>query len=316
MALRVGTRKSALALAQTKTVVECLEHVTGESIETVMIDSDGDTMLGSLAAIGGTGVFASALRRSLVANHCDLVVHSHKDLPVAPFDGLAIGATPERSDPRDALCAIRGLSLDELPRAGRVGTGSPRRAAALLAVRPDLVIVDIRGNIDTRLERVGTDLDAVVLAVAGLTRLNRLDAISQIFPFDVMPSAPGQGALALEARVSDLDETDALGAGLRHMGDVPTGLSVIAEREVLAYLEGGCTAPIGAHAQIGDNGLTLVATVLRPDGTESLTRSATVPVPTRDVDSLIVLARELGHRVARDLFDAGAPDLAPLGATQ
>lgn len=316
MALRVGTRKSALAIAQTKTVVDGLEHFTGDSVEIVTIESDGDRMVGSLATIGGTGVFASALRDGLVEKRCDLVVHSQKDLPVAPVDGLVIGATPERSDPRDVLCASHGRTIETLPVAARVGTGSPRRAAALLAVRPDLVIVDIRGNVDTRLSRVGNDLDAVVLAAAGLNRLGRCAAISQIFPFEVMPHAPGQGALAVEARVADVDEDGALAAALRDIGDIPTWLSVAAEREVLVFLEGGCAAPIGAHAQMSDNGLTLAATVLRPDGTESFTRSASVPVPNIDLDSLTALAKELGRTVACDLFDAGAHDLAPLGASQ
>ncbi len=316
MALRVGTRKSALALTQTTTVADRLAHITGDLTEIVMIESEGDRMTGSLATIGGTGVFASALRDGLIENRCDLVVHSQKDLPVAAVEGLAIGATPERSDPRDALCATNGLTIDELPIGGLVGTGSPRRAAALLAVRPDLIIVDIRGNVDTRLARVGNDLDAVVLAAAGLSRLGRLDAISQIFPFEIVPHAPGQGALAVEVRVADLDEGSSLAAALGKIGDVPTWLSVAAEREVLAYLEAGCLAPIGAHAQMSDNGLTLAATVLRPDGTDSLTRSASVSVPHNDLDSLTVLARGLGRTVARDLFDAGAQDLAPLGASQ
>jgi len=296
--------------------VDRLGHVTGDPIEIVSIESDGDRMIGSLATIGGTGVFASALRDSLLARRCDLVVHSQKDLPVAPVEGLAIGAIPGRADPRDALCARHGHTLDELPVGGRVGTGAPRRAAALLAVRPDLVIVDIRGNVDTRLARVGKDLDAIVLAAAGLNRLGRPDAISQIFSYETVPHAPGQGALAVEARVGDLDDDGLLARALRRISDVPTWLSVTAEREVLAFLEGGCAAPIGAHAEMSDNGLTLAATVLRPDGTESLTRSASIPVPTIDLVSLIELARELGRTVARDLFDAGAHDLAPLGASQ
>ena len=177
--MRIGTRGSALALAQTNTVASSLAAKTGATPEIVTISTEGDRSAESLATLGGTGVFASALRDALLAGEVDVVVHSLKDLPTAPHPGLTVAAIPKRADARDALCARDGLKLADLPRGARVGTGSPRRRAQLLAVRPDLDVVDIRGNVDTRLARVTSDLDAVVLARAGLARLDRLDAMTR-----------------------------------------------------------------------------------------------------------------------------------------
>jgi hydroxymethylbilane synthase len=177
--IRIGTRGSALALAQTGTVARSLSGKTGRPVELVTISTEGDRSKESLASLGGTGVFASALRDALLAGECDAIVHSLKDLPTAPHPGLVIAAIPRREDARDALCARDGLTLDTLPEGARVGTGSPRRQAQLRARRPDVEVVDIRGNIDSRLRRVGDDLDAVILAAAGLGRIGRLDAISR-----------------------------------------------------------------------------------------------------------------------------------------
>ena len=170
--LTIATRGSALALAQTGMIAAELTRLSGVEVTITVVTTEGDTSRASLASIGGTGVFASALRAALVAGDCDLVVHSLKDLPTAPYPGLVLGAVPLREDPRDALCSRDGLALDALPEGARIGTGSPRRVAQLRSLRPDATVVDIRGNVDTRLAKVSSgELDAVVLAAAGLTRL-------------------------------------------------------------------------------------------------------------------------------------------------
>ena len=302
--LRVATRGSALARAQTGHVVAALIEATGVEVETIVINSEGDRSKESLSSLGGTGVFASALREALLAGECDLVVHSLKDLPTAPYEGLVIAAVPEREDPRDALCSRDGLTLDELPEGARVGTGSPRRVAQLLSLRPDLEIVDIRGNVDTRLGRVREgDLDAVVLAAAGLTRLGRLDAAAELFALDIWPSAPGQGALAIETREGDSIPE------LLSIEHPPTRTAVLAERSVLAALEAGCAAPVGAAATVLGDELQLFATVYQADGEAELgcERTAELLGDDRHVAEL------LGAAVATQLLEDGAAELAPVG---
>ncbi|WP_251450511.1 hydroxymethylbilane synthase [Microbacterium sp. Marseille-Q6648] len=299
MTLRIGTRGSALATAQAGTVADALGG------ELVIIQSEGDRSTASLASLGGAGVFAAALREALLAGEVDAVVHSYKDLPTAPIDGLSIAAVPRRADARDALCARDGLTLETLPEGARVGTGSPRRRAQLAARRPDLDVVDIRGNIDTRLARVGDadperGLDAVVLAAAGLERLGRSDAATELFDLDRWPTAPAQGALAVETRTGD----EALAARVDHR---PTRLAAEAERGVLARLEAGCAAPIGARSFVEDGMLFLTARIYRVDGSAQLTSSHAAVL---DDDS----AAELAERVSAELLAAGAADLAPLGA--
>jgi hydroxymethylbilane synthase len=300
--MRLGTRGSALALAQTGTVAAALEK-SGVSVELVTITTEGDTSKASLASLGGTGVFASALRDALLDGRVDAVVHSLKDLPTASFPGLAIGATPKREDARDALCARDGLTFDTLPEGARVGTGSPRRRAQVLARRPDLEVVDIRGNVDTRLGKVGTELDAVVLAAAGLSRLGRLDAVTEFLGIDGWPTAPGQGAVAVEVRAGEEKSV----ASLDHHA---TRVVVEAERQVLALLEAGCAAPVGAHALVEDGLFFLSARVYSLDGTERLTSSHALYLS--DVKNP---ASELATRVADELLDAGAATIAPLGST-
>ncbi|HEY0215040.1 MAG TPA: hydroxymethylbilane synthase, partial [Cellulomonas sp.] len=209
--VRVGTRASTLALTQTGHVADALTRLGAGDHELVRVRTDGDRLTGSLATLGGTGVFVAALRDALLDGRCDVAVHSFKDLPTAPAPGLVVAAVPPREDPRDALCAREGWTLATLPEGARVGTGSPRRAAQLLAVRPDLHVVDIRGNVDTRLHRIDDDLDAVVLAGAGLARLGRLDAVTEALPTDVMAPAPAQGALAVEVRAADAAPITPLG---------------------------------------------------------------------------------------------------------
>lgn len=295
--LRIGTRGSALALAQAGVVAQALGG------ELVVIASEGDRSSASLAALGGTGVFAAALRDALLAGEVDAVVHSFKDLPTAPTAGLSVAAVPRRADPRDALCARDGMTLDTLPEGARVGTGSPRRRAQLAARRPDLDIVDIRGNVDTRLARLQESgergLDAVVLAAAGLERLGRLDAATQILGIDGWPTAPAQGALAVETRTGD----ERLAARIDHR---TSHLAADAERGVLARLEAGCAAPIGAHAFVDDGMLFLSARVYRPDGGAQVTSAHAAYLED-------TTASEMAARVSDELLAAGAADLAPLG---
>jgi hydroxymethylbilane synthase len=312
--IRIGTRGSALAVAQSTTVADRIAAATGHDVELVRIKTEGDRSQGtgeSLASLGGTGVFASALREALLADECDALVHSLKDLPTATHPGLVIGATPGRADARDALCARDGLTLEGLPQGARVGTGSPRRAAQLLSRRPDLEVVDIRGNVDTRLGRVGVDLDAVLLSAAGLGRLGRLDAATELLGLGFWPSAPGQGSLAVEVREGDPDE--ALARGLAAIEDEETRLVVTAERAVLAGLEAGCAAPVGASAVVDAGLLLLSATVYSPDGGRRLSSSHAVSLDDGPLVARLADVHEVAGRVVDELLDSGAAEFAPLG---
>ena len=254
--LRLGTRRSALATAQSGMVAEAVARATGRRVELVEITTYGDTSREQLAQIGGTGVFVSALRDALLGGTIDFAVHSLKDLPTAAPDGLALAAVPHREDPRDALVARDGLSLDELAAKcvdvpARIGTGSPRRTAQLNAwaaeVGARIETVPIRGNVDTRIGYVRSGkIDAVVLAAAGLNRLGRLGEANQILDSTLMLPAPGQGALAIECRADHPD----LVATLAVLDDAPTRAAVAAERALLAALEAGCSAPVGALAEV------------------------------------------------------------------
>jgi len=312
-ALRIGTRGSALAVAQSTLVADRLAKASGREVELVRIRSEGDTSTESLATLGGTGVFASALREALLADECDLLVHSLKDLPTAKHPGLVIGAIPARADARDALCARDGLSLDQLPEGARVGTGSPRRVAQIRSRRPDIEVVDIRGNVDTRLARVGDDLDAVLLSAAGLDRLGRLDVVTDLLGLGFWPSAPGQGALALEVREGDSGPD--LTSGLRSADHRETRLTVTAERLVLAGLEAGCAAPIGATAVVDAGLLLLSATVYSPDGQSRLSASHGVTLEPGSLASQLGDVDDVATRVVDELLSSGAAALAPLGSS-
>ena len=300
--IRLGTRHSALATAQAGMMADQLREL-GHTVEMVEITTFGDTSTASLSSIGGTGVFASAIRKALLAGEIDVAVHSLKDLPVTPEPGLRIAAIPLREDPRDALVARDGLTLGELPAGSVVGTGSPRRAAQLAALGLGLRVTDIRGNVDTRISLVRNgSCDAVLLACSGLARLGRLDeATESLDPLQMLP-APGQGALAIECRE---DRPDLI-AALAPLDDADTRACVSAERALLAALEAGCTAPVGALARVesdpgGDVGdvlnLHLVAAVVSVDGATAIRRSASGP---------IAQPHELGRRLAAELLVAGA----------
>jgi len=310
--IRLGTRASRLAVAQSQDIADRLAKASGRSVELVTVTSEGDTNRASLASLGGTGVFASALREALVANEVDVLVHSLKDLPTAPYPGLRIGAVPKRADARDVLVARNAATLETLPDGAKVGTGSPRRVAQLKAKRPDLDVVDIRGNIDTRLGRVEDDLDAVVLAAAGLGRIDRLNEATELLDLGFWPSAPGQGALAVEIRADETDRN--LLAALGRIEHAPTRLTVSAERAVLAKLEAGCSAPIGATAIVDAELLLVSATVYRPDGSEYRTASHASVLEGSAQDRLAE-ALEVGARVAAELLENGAAELADIASS-
>jgi hydroxymethylbilane synthase len=302
--LRLGTRRSALATTQSEWVAALLRE-RGHEVELVEIVTEGDTSTAPLSTLGGTGVFAAALRQALLAGTVDFAVHSLKDLPTAPEPGLVIAAIPVREDPRDVLISTSGASLGELGDGAVVGTGSPRRVAQLAALGLGLEFKDIRGNVDTRigLAREGA-VDAVVLARAGLARLGRLDEVAETLePLQMLP-APGQGALAVECRADDLATIELL----RALDDSDARAAVTAERALLAALEAGCSAPVGALAEVvdGEDGLelSLRAFVGAVDGSFDLRRSLVGPVAD---------AESIGERLARTLLEDGAGFLVSPG---
>jgi hydroxymethylbilane synthase len=300
-ALRLGTRRSALATIQSQLVVDRL-RAAGHEVGLVEIVTEGDRSAEPLRVIGGAGVFVAALRRALLDGEIDLAVHSLKDLPVAPEPALVVAAIPAREDPRDVLVARDGLTLGELPAGSVIGTGSPRRASQLAGLGLGLAIRDVRGNVDTRLGLVAAGaLDAVVLARAGLARLGRLDAVTETLDPLLMLPAPGQGALAVECRVDRADVRAAVSA-LEHADSRAT---TSAERALLAALEAGCSAPIGALAEVaeGEDGLelSLRAYVGAVDGSADLRRSLVGPVDDPEL---------LGKRLADLLLEDGAAQIA------
>lgn len=297
--VRIGTRGSALALWQARhTAAMLAEARPGLSVELVEIVSTGDQITDvPLSAVEGTGFFTATLERALLDGHVDVAVHSFKDLPVAETPGLVVAAVPPRGPVEDVLCAREGATHRTLRRGARVGTCSTRRTAQLRALRPDLEFPMLRGNVPTRVGRVmNGELDAIVLARAGLERLELCSHITEVFPIDTMLPAPAQGALAVQCRASDT-ETRAL---LSALDDAPTRTAVTAERTVLRVLGGGCSVPVGASARWGEDGrrLVLTAAVFAMDGRH------TVRV---QIDGQEGVA--LGESAARLLVAQGATDL-------
>jgi hydroxymethylbilane synthase len=302
-ALRLGTRKSPMAMVQSLQVAGMLTERTGRQVELTQITTFGDASRAQLAQIGGTGVFVSGLRSGLLAGDIDFAVHSLKDLPTGAAEGIALAAVVVRDDPRDALAARDGAKLADLPAGARIGTGSPRRAAQLLLMRPDLRPVPVRGNAGTRLSKIASgEVDAVILAYAGLARIGRLDAVSQVFEPDEMLPAPGQGALAVEC----LAGRDDLAALLASVDDPASRAATTAERSVLAALQAGCSSPIGAYAA-GTEELRLRAVVVAADGGMALRASADGPVSE---------AERLGREVAAELLRSGAGRYTAMSAGQ
>ncbi|MFJ8432895.1 hydroxymethylbilane synthase [Kitasatospora sp. NPDC094019] len=314
--LRLGTRRSALAMAQSGMVAREVTRLTGRPVELVEITTYGDTSREALAQIGGTGVFVSALRDALLEGRIDFAVHSLKDLPTAAPEGLLLAAVPEREDSRDALVAREGLALGELVeklagagRPARIGTGSPRRMAQLNAwarERGDrLETVAIRGNVDTRIGFVTSgELDAVVLATAGLNRLGRSAEITEHLDPELMVPAPGQGALAIECVATD----SGLATVLAALDHAPTRVAVAAERALLATLEAGCSAPVAALAGWNHRSeLRLEGVVGTVDGADLLKMSAHGPIVLDETAERQAVA--LGRALAARLLDAGAAAL-------
>ena len=353
--LRLGTRGSRLALTQSGQVAEALRQAAGApgegsgglGIDLVTVRTDGDGDRTPLRQLGGVGVFAARLRHALLDGEVDLVVHSFKDLPTHPVEGLEVICVPPREDPRDALCARDGLTLATLPEGARVGTGSPRRAAQLLAARPDLEVVDLRGNVPTRLARVrgleavgvGTDepvapawadaagdLDAVVLALSGLRRLGLEYCASEVLNLETMLPAPAQGALAVEARVGE--DSVELARAVAVLDDDPTRLAVTAERALMARLGAGCAAPVGAWAHLrgGEQEqrvLVLRAVVTSLDGGQEVGCELSTELPEASGGpgapgntAAVRAAEALGARAAEVLLEDGAAQIVDLHASK
>jgi hydroxymethylbilane synthase len=301
--LRIGTRGSELALVQSRWVAERLRQAhPGLAVELVRIRTRGDRIQGvALSRVGGKGLFVKEIETALLEGHVDLAVHSMKDLPTELPDGLCVAAVPERADPRDAIVAPRGMKPvgDPLPvrRGGVVGTGSLRRQAQLLDLRPDLTAKGVRGNVDTRLRKLDRgDFDALILAVSGLRRLGRDGRITRILDSPAWLPAAGQGALALETRVDDNATRD-----LTHLVNDPQARRcTLAERAMLAALGGGCQVPIGAHAELDSSRLALVGLIADAPGRRLLRASAAGPADR---------AESIGKEVAAALLAQGGDEI-------
>jgi hydroxymethylbilane synthase len=302
--LRLGTRASLLATTQSGHVADALRAATGREVELVPVTTAGDVLTGPLAQMGGTGVFVAALRDALLHGVCDLVVHSMKDLPTGDVSGLRIGAVPPRAGVRDALCARDGLRLAELPFGARIGSGSPRRVAQLLRRRPDLQVSGIRGNVDTRLGKVHAgEFDAIVLAEAGLQRIDRGDEMTDLFDAGAWPTSAGQGALAVEVRTDD----DEIAELVARIDDADAAEEALLERAVLRRLEAGCAAPVGITAVVTGDAVTLAAEVYALDGSASV-RAERVVARRADRD-------EVAGDVVDELLSRGAGELADLAGS-
>ncbi|HIW90924.1 MAG TPA: hydroxymethylbilane synthase [Candidatus Corynebacterium avicola] len=317
--LLVGTRASTLARTQAGTVRDALraqdatESIDGAELHFVHTPGDASQKAQTPVNRIGVGVFTETLRNALAAGECDVAVHSFKDLPTAPDDRF-ISVVPQRVNPRDVLVSLNDASLRELPEGAKIGTGAPRRVSQVRALRPDLEIVPIRGNIDTRMGRVRggeEDLAAVVLAHAGLDRVGQLDRASEVIAVDDMVPAPAQGALCVEVRADDADAIDAV----LTLDDPESHARAVAERSVLAELQAGCTAPVGAYSEFVDGTLTLRGGVFGMDGVRQLVRDASVSVADLDPHAegewptIRAAAEKLGRDVGRQLIDGGAADI-------
>lgn len=296
--LVIGTRGSKLALWQSNYIKGLVEEITGLPVELKIIKTTGDKILDvPLNKVGGKGLFTKELEVELMAGTVDLCVHSMKDVPTELPEGLFISATPERVDPRDALVSGAGYTLDSLPQGARVGTSSLRRIAQVRNLRPDVEIVDVRGNLDTRMRKAETgELDVVILAAAGITRMGWADRITNYIPTEQMVSAVGQGAIGIEIREDD----DFMREVSEKISDPDTLCCVTAERIVMRRLEGGCQVPIGAYARLDGANLVMDAMVGSVDGTtivrDTLDGSATDPVG-------------LGERMVESLLSKGAHEI-------
>ena len=296
--LVIGTRGSQLALWQAQFIKDQLErHFPTLEVSLKIIKTTGDTIQNRSLVGLGKGVFTKEIENALLTGDIDLAVHSLKDLPTELPEGLCIATIPKREDPRDVLITDIGMPLEDLPAGAKIGTTSPRRKAQLLYIRPDLRVVDVRGNIDTRLRKLReTDLDGIILAAAGIKRLLDPEIITQFFDTEQMVPAVGQGALAIEVREND-DRVEKL---LLPLNDASATAEITAERTVLENLGGGCQVPIGAYAKQVNGELSLIGAVCHPDGTQRIVGSSTGTPDT---------ARHLGVTVAEKLRNSGATEL-------
>jgi hydroxymethylbilane synthase len=296
--IRIGTRGSMLAKWQAEFVRRKILEATGVDAEIVVIKTTGDKLqTASFAQIGGKGVFIKELEEALLNEEIDLAVHSVKDIPTEVPSRLCFPVICRREDIRDCLIAAKGESLFSLRKGARIGTSSLRRRSQVLHVRPDLDMRELRGNVDTRLRKVESgEYDAILLAKAGLDRLGWSNRISEVLSPEVCMPAVGQGALGVQARLKDNEIADALVS----LDDFETRQSIVAERSLLAALEGGCQVPLGAWARFDRGELAIDAVVCSPDGSQHVRQRATAP-PDQ--------ARELGQRVAQLLIDSGAREI-------
>lgn len=302
MHIRLGTRQSPLAMWQATHISSLLE-AAGHEVEIVKIVTTGDVSTLPLGAAGGVGLFTKEIQRALQDNRCDLAVHSLKDLPTVPIPGLKLSAVPERERPSDCFVSKNWASLVELPENARVGTGSPRRRAQLLRLRPDLQITEIRGNVDTRLRKLESgDYDAIVLAYAGLHRLGLLEHATAEFTFEEMLPAVGQAALGLETRSDDLETAGAVKA-INHL---PTQLCVSLERAILRSMQAGCLAPLAVHAVFDGDKLKASCRVFSEDFSEMIEQQWVWPANSASIEEEAV---KLGESAADDLRELGADEL-------
>lgn len=299
--IRLGTRASQLALWQANWTANALRN-HGYEVEILELTTTGDTDRRPLAQVGGEGVFTKRIQEALLANEVDLAVHSLKDLPTIEVLELTLAAIPPREDVHDWLVSNNGVSLQDIGEKAKVGTGSLRRQAQLLHHRPDLEVLPIRGNVETRLDKVKSgECDAVVLAAAGLKRLELTEVQAWPIPLEMMVPAVGQGALGLEVRASD----EPIREAVRTLNDPVTEMAVLAERSLLKQLLAGCLAPVGGHATLDDGNLTLTGTVLDAEGGERLTHVGEMSGEDLSVEDAVALGKE----VAEALLERGADAL-------
>jgi hydroxymethylbilane synthase len=270
--LRIGSRGSQLALWQANHIAGLLRQ-RGHEIEIEIIHTTGDKITDvALAKVGSKGMFIKEIEEALAENRIDLAVHSLKDLPTELSDQFTIAAVPAREDPRDAFCSVRFSSIEDLPQGARVGTSSLRREAQLKALRPDLKVLPLRGNVDTRLRKLESgEYEAIILALAGLRRLGKTEFVRQVLPVEIMCPAAGQGALAIETHAGDREVIDALG----FLNHAATRMETDCERALLQAMGGGCQVPIGANARLQGSELHLQAVIASPDGRSVLRESIT-----------------------------------------
>lgn len=306
MRIRIGTRQSPLALWQANHVTSLLT-AAGHEVELVKIATTGDVTTTPLGSSGGVGVFTKEIQRALLDDRCDLAVHSLKDLPTQPVEGLQLTAVPEREEIADCLISRKYQSLLELPAGAKVGTGSPRRQAQLLRLRPDLVVTDIRGNVQSRLDKLDAEqYDAILLAYAGLHRLGFDQQITQRFTSDELLPAVGQGALGLETRRGD-EEINAVVQALSHG---PSHFAVVIERTTLRTLRAGCLTPLAAHATIHADSVRLSARVFSSDYSEMIEQHWSWPFTSSSASAFdLSQAEAWGQQAASDLTELGADEL-------